>query len=155
MYPGTRFQGKSPLNAKPILTAGFRCAPETAPMNRMMAMTMSPGATTAASRPTLPGITELTTPAPAATRTRKNVPNTSANILRPSKEELAKFFRIVLDRSALDSSDEPSRSRSTEGLLTAKELQHSTENVSTSAFLEGDGGTNIFSFTSTCVLRIG
>ena len=31
-----------------MLTAGFRCAPETLPMNKMMAMTVSAGAMTAA-----------------------------------------------------------------------------------------------------------
>ena len=30
------------------MTAGFRCAPETLPMKRMIPITMSPGATTAA-----------------------------------------------------------------------------------------------------------
>ena len=33
-----------------MLTAGFRCAPETLPMNRMIAITIRPGATTAAVR---------------------------------------------------------------------------------------------------------
>ena len=33
-----------------MLTAGFKCAPDTFPMNRMMAKTISPGATTAAVR---------------------------------------------------------------------------------------------------------
>jgi len=33
-----------------MLTAGFRCAPDTLPMNKMMAITMSAGATTAAVR---------------------------------------------------------------------------------------------------------
>jgi hypothetical protein len=48
MYAGTRFQGKSPRAANARLTAGLRCAPETVPMNRMMAATMSAGATTRA-----------------------------------------------------------------------------------------------------------
>ena len=33
-----------------MLTAGFRCAPDTLPMNRMIAITISPGAVTAAVR---------------------------------------------------------------------------------------------------------
>src|SRR5829696_169359 len=48
MYPGTRRHGKSPRRAKPRVTAGLRWAPLTAPMNRMIAMTMRPGAVTLA-----------------------------------------------------------------------------------------------------------
>src|SRR5205085_8917243 len=48
MYAGTRFHGKSPRAAKATLTAGLRCAPETVPMNKMMAATISAGATTRA-----------------------------------------------------------------------------------------------------------
>ena len=33
-----------------MLTAGFRCAPDTLPMNMMTPITISPGATTAAVR---------------------------------------------------------------------------------------------------------
>ena len=33
-----------------MLTAGLRCAPDTRPMNKMIAITISPGATTAAVR---------------------------------------------------------------------------------------------------------
>ena len=50
MYPGTRRQGKSPRSEKAKLTAGFRWAPETLPMNMMIPITISPGATTAAVR---------------------------------------------------------------------------------------------------------
>jgi hypothetical protein len=57
-----------------MLTAGFRWAPETAPMRRIMAIAMTPGATTDATRPTSPAFTKS---APAATRTRKNVPKNS------------------------------------------------------------------------------
>ena len=60
-----------------MLTAGFRCAPDTLPMNKMMAMTISPGATTAAWRLIMPGKAWLIMPAPAATRTKKNVPSSS------------------------------------------------------------------------------
>ena len=50
MYPGTRLQGKSLRRAKATDTAGLRWAPEIAPMKRMIAITISPGATTAAVR---------------------------------------------------------------------------------------------------------
>jgi hypothetical protein len=50
MYPGTLRHGKSRRRAKARLTAGLRWAPETLPMNRMIAITMRPGATTAAVR---------------------------------------------------------------------------------------------------------
>ena len=55
MYPGTRCHGKSLRRANAILTTGLRCAPETFPMNRMMAITIRPGATTAAVRLIVPG----------------------------------------------------------------------------------------------------
>jgi hypothetical protein len=42
--------GKSPRRAKAMLTAGLRWAPETLPMNKMIDMTIKPGATTAAVR---------------------------------------------------------------------------------------------------------
>ena len=44
-YPLPR---ESPRNANATLTGGFRCAPETVPMNKMMAATISAGATTRA-----------------------------------------------------------------------------------------------------------
>ncbi len=47
-------------------------------MARMMAMTISPGATTAAARPTDPGMARPIIGPPAATSTRKNVPRSSA-----------------------------------------------------------------------------
>ena len=50
MYPGTLHHGKSPRNANAMLTAGLRCAPDTRPMNKMIAITINPGATTAAVR---------------------------------------------------------------------------------------------------------
>jgi hypothetical protein len=50
----------------------------------MIAMTMSAGATTDAVLPTEPPVEALTTPAPAATRTRKKVPITSPNSRRHS-----------------------------------------------------------------------
>ena len=40
---GDPSQGKSRRSAKAMLTAGFRWAPETLPMNKMMAMTIRPG----------------------------------------------------------------------------------------------------------------
>ena len=36
-------------------TPGLKCAPETLPMNMIMAMTMAPGAMTAAAWVTVPG----------------------------------------------------------------------------------------------------
>jgi hypothetical protein len=50
----------------------------------MIAITMSAGATTDAVRPTDPPLAALTTPAPAATRRRKNVPTNSAKMRRHS-----------------------------------------------------------------------
>jgi len=49
-YPMQRLQGKSPRSPNAIDTTGFRWAPETPPMNRMIAMTVRPGAVTAAVR---------------------------------------------------------------------------------------------------------
>ena len=57
-----------------MLTAGFRCAPDTLPMNKMIAITISPGATTAAVRVIVFGKAWPIIPPPAATSTRKNVP---------------------------------------------------------------------------------
>ena len=82
MYPGTRRHGKSPRTANASETPGFRCAPETAPMNRMIAITISPGATTAAGRLIWPLPCRI--PPPAATSTRKNVPSSSENNRRYS-----------------------------------------------------------------------
>jgi hypothetical protein len=50
----------------------------------MIAMTMSAGATTDAVLPTDPPVEALTTPAPAATRTRKKVPMASPKSRRHS-----------------------------------------------------------------------
>src|SRR5215831_10512864 len=77
MYPGTRRQGKSPRVAKARVTAGLRWAPDTAPMNRMTAITIRPGAATAAVLVIIPWLVAFTTPAPAPTRTRKKVPSSS------------------------------------------------------------------------------
>src|SRR5579871_4724677 len=84
MYPGTRFHGKSPRAANAMLTAGLRWAPEVAPMNRMMAITMRPGATTSPAGLRWLPVAALTTGPPAAASTRRNVPNASANSRRPS-----------------------------------------------------------------------
>ena len=51
-------------------------------MNRMIAMTIRPGATTAAARTIWPSPTKI--PPPAATSTRKNVPSSSENSRRHS-----------------------------------------------------------------------
>ena len=84
MYPGTRRQGKSPRAAKARLTAGFKCAPDTLPMNKMIANTINPGAVTAAVREIVSGNAWLIIPPPAATSTRKKVPNASENRRRHS-----------------------------------------------------------------------
>ena len=55
-------------------TAGLRWAPETLPMNKMIAITMRAGATTAAVRLITPGKAWPIMPPPAATKTRKKVP---------------------------------------------------------------------------------
>ena len=57
-----------------MLTAGFRCAPETLPMNMMIPITISPGATTAAVRVIVFGNAWPIIPPPAATITSRNVP---------------------------------------------------------------------------------
>ena len=67
-----------------MLTAGLRCAPDTLPMKRMIAITMSPGATTAAVRLMVPGNACPIIPPPAATSTRKNVPSSSEKSRRHS-----------------------------------------------------------------------
>ncbi len=85
MYPGTRRHGKSPRSAKPMLTAGFRCAPDTLPMNRMIANTISPGATTAAVRLIVSGNAWPIIPPPAATSTRKKVPEQLGEQPAPSE----------------------------------------------------------------------
>src|SRR5271156_4329941 len=56
----------------------------------MIAITMSPGATTIIPRVTLPLLTAATTPPPAATSTSRNVPQVSANTRRHSSEESKK-----------------------------------------------------------------
>ena len=84
MYPGTRRHGKSPRSANAMLTAGLRCAPDTLPMNRMIASTISPGATTAAVRLIVFGNAWPIMPPPAATNTRKNVPSSSEKSRRHS-----------------------------------------------------------------------
>jgi hypothetical protein len=67
-----------------MLTAGFRCAPETLPMYKMIPRTVSPGAVTAAVWLITPGKAWLIMPAPAAASTRKKVPSTSENRRRHS-----------------------------------------------------------------------
>ena len=53
-------------------------------MNKMIAITISPGATTAAVRLIVFGNAWLIIPPPAATSTRKNVPSSSENSRRHS-----------------------------------------------------------------------
>ena len=57
-----------------MLTAGLRWAPDTLPMNRMIPMTINPGATTAAVRVIVSGNAWPIIPPPAATSTSRNVP---------------------------------------------------------------------------------
>ena len=83
-----------------MLTAGFRWAPDTLPMNMMIAITIRPGATTAAVRLIVSGNACPIMPPPAATRTRKNVPSNSETSLRHSW------------RGSLNSASESSISRS-------------------------------------------
>ena len=90
MYPGTRRQGKSPRAAKAMLTAGLRWAPDTAPIERMIAITVRPGAVTSAPRPIAPWLTASITPPPAPTRTRRKVPKSSAKSRRHSCEGSSK-----------------------------------------------------------------
>jgi len=53
-------------------------------MNKMIAATISPGAVTAAPRPTPTGCGSPPSPPPAPTNTRKNVPKSSLNNRRHS-----------------------------------------------------------------------
>ena len=76
-------------------------------MNKMMAITISAGATTFAPYGTaLPPNLALTMPPPTATRTRRNVPSSSENSRRPSyrsfkkSNSLATEFGCPMDRSA-------------------------------------------------------
>jgi hypothetical protein len=84
MYPGTRHHGKSPRSENATLTAGLRWAPDTLPMNRMIASTIRAGATTAAVRLMVFGNACPTIPPPAATNTRKKVPRSSEKSRRHS-----------------------------------------------------------------------
>src|SRR5262249_9121821 len=70
---------------------GFRWAPDTVPMKKMMAITMMPGASAfVASVRAPPYAVAPTTPPPAATSTRRNVPQTSLNSRRYSSRGLSK-----------------------------------------------------------------
>ncbi len=62
-----------------MLTTGLKWAPETLPMNMIIAITIRPGATTAAARPIAPSKRWFIMPAPAATVTRRKVPMNSEN----------------------------------------------------------------------------
>ena len=59
-------------------------------MKRMIAITIRPGAVTAAARVTAPWLDAATTPPPAATTTSRNVPNSSENRRRHSSAALSK-----------------------------------------------------------------
>ncbi len=83
-----------------MLTAGFRCAPEILPMNKMMAMTVSAGAVTAAVWLITPGKAWPIMPPPAAASTRKKVPSSSENSRRHScRGSLKSLMRSMTLRS--------------------------------------------------------
>jgi hypothetical protein len=88
----TRLHGKSPRSADASDTPGFRCAPETAPMNKMIAITIRPGATTAAARLICPFACK-SPPPPAAARTSAKVPSNSENSRRHSLRGSSKSLR--------------------------------------------------------------
>ena len=67
-----------------MLTTGLKWAPDTLPMNMIIAMTMRPGATTAATRPIELSKAAPIIPPPAATSTRKKVPTSSETSRRHS-----------------------------------------------------------------------
>ena len=85
-----------------MLTAGLRCAPDTLPMNRMIANTIRPGATTAAVRLIVPGKAWPIIPPPAATSTRKKVPSSSENNRRHAMLRILELRhrteQVVLER---------------------------------------------------------
>ena len=67
-------------------------------MNRMIAITISAGATTRAAAGTAcPPNRAFTIPAPAATRTRKKVPSSSANSRRPSYRSSQKLNCLTIE----------------------------------------------------------
>src|SRR5260370_7278361 len=97
-YRGTRFHGKSLRSAKAMLTAGWRWAPDTAPMNKMTAITIRAGATSRALYGTAwPANRALTRPPPTAARTRKKVPRTSANRRRRSYRSSQKSYARAIE----------------------------------------------------------
>ena len=126
MYPGTRRHGKSPRRVNPSVTAGLRCAPETAPMKRMIPITISPGAATAVDLLIAPWLVAFTTAPPAPTRTRKNVPRSSEKSRRhsslgSSKSPRPGYSRASSDRRVVGVFDLPSWSSTTS--LTPSKLQ--------------------------------
>ena len=80
-----------------MLTAGFRCAPEILPMNKMMPMTIRPGATTAAVRLMTPGNAWPIMPPPAATTTSRNVPYNSREQAPPFLARIIKILNPLHD----------------------------------------------------------
>ena len=77
-------------------------------MNRMIAITISPGADTAAERAIVFGNAWPIMPPPAATSTRKNVPSSSENRRRHSCFGLLKSS---IGRTTLDSNQSTARRR--------------------------------------------
>jgi hypothetical protein len=82
-YPKQRRPGKSRRSAEAIDTTGFRCAPDTASMKRVTAITVSPGAVTAAAR-LIPPVSVPATAAPALANTSRKVPRISGSSRRHS-----------------------------------------------------------------------
>lgn len=77
-YAGARLHGKRPATAKPRVTAGLRCAPETWPTAYTIAMTAAPHATATPGNVTAPFFSS-TVMAPSPANIRKNVAKNSAS----------------------------------------------------------------------------
>src|SRR5437763_2160769 len=94
-----------PKNASARLTTGLRCAPDTAPTARMIAI--RPAAVAAefsnSCSPTLPGDSRCAAmPEPTTTATRRAVPRNSATARRARSDRISSFVRAQdrADRSA-------------------------------------------------------
>jgi hypothetical protein len=66
-------QWKSWRSANATVTMGFKCAPDTAPMNKMTVSTVKAGAVISAIRPIWPADRSCTAAAPAAANASRNV----------------------------------------------------------------------------------
>ena len=99
--PGTRLHGKSRRNAKPTVTAGLKCAPDTAPVARMIAITVKPGASALAAWLGSPSAT-VASPSPPAEEARgrtSRLPPTRAGArsgrARSRRAAMARLVRTV------------------------------------------------------------